>query len=148
MKQRCEFMIHQKDHRAVAAFARSKGSTASDFYREAVSEKLSREQLISRFEQVEASVQSTLDDLRNEVARLRLDLIGDHDRAKQMLRDDMGKSAARVEELLMLFLRNLGPVEEHTAPSGNRSSTSPSTSSRRPAGPGSHADKHPKPVPG
>ena len=115
--KRCEFLIDHSDHKAVVSFVRGSGSTFSDFLRQAVAEKLTREKSIMRLEKIEADLQERADEFRTEIARLRKDLLDDSRRSQELLRADAQMSHKKTQEMTKSFVLWIGGQEAQATPS-------------------------------
>lgn len=106
--KRCEFLIHPKDHEAVSLLVKGTASSFSDFIRQAVAEKLARDQSVSKIELASKQLESLVQEIRVEFGRTRKDLMDDSQRGLELMRQDIGKSMKKNEELNKTFVMMLG----------------------------------------
>ena len=108
MLKRTYFYLADADHKLVARTVASSGVSFSEFVRQAVIEKMDREQVVGQVVQVRQELTSLINDLRADVGRLRTDLMDDQQRGVDLLREDASKSLKKNEELIKLFVLHLG----------------------------------------
>lgn len=121
--KRCEFLIHPQDHAAVARLVRGNGGTFSDFIRQAVVEKLGREQAVDRLEKAKEDLESLVDEMRAEIGRTRKDLMDDNHRGLELIRQDIGRSMKKNEEMNKTFVMLLGGQAAPASPRAPRPSS-------------------------
>lgn len=102
--KRCEFLIDPQYHQAVADAIRGSNASFSDFVRQAVMEKLGRHRVMGQLEKTRDEVDDLLKQLRVEVGRARKDLIEDNQRGIELIREDIGRSMRKNEEMNKTFL--------------------------------------------
>lgn len=136
--KRCEFLLHPDDHKAVSKIVRGNATTFSDFIRQAVIEKLGREHAVARMELASEQLASLVQDMRMEFGRTRKDLMDDQQRGIELMRQDIGKSMKKNEEMNKTFVMMLG---------GQVAPATPAAPQQRPRGPG-RSDDAPMKIPG
>lgn len=106
--KRAYFYIDSKDHQALAREVRGMGGSLSEFVREAVQEKLERDRAVQNAHQVREELSSLVEQMREEVLRMRQDLAQDTQRHLTLIREDANKSLRKSAEAQNVFLKFLG----------------------------------------
>ena len=74
------------------------------FVREAVQEKLDRDRALENSHQVKDELASLVDELRDEIGRVRKDVAEDTQRSLALIREDAAKSLRKTEEMQKTFV--------------------------------------------
>lgn len=106
--KRAYFYIDDKDYKAVSSKLASSGVAFSEFARQAVQEKMDREQIVGQVVVMRNELAGLVNDFRSEIARTRKDLMDDSQRGLELMRQDIGKSMKKNEELNKTFVMMLG----------------------------------------
>lgn len=106
--QRSYFYMTAKDQRELSQALDESGAKLSAFVRDAVREKLDREQVLAQVAQTKTELAQLVQELREEVGRTRRDLMDDSQRSQALMREDLGKSIKKNEELVKTFVLLLG----------------------------------------
>jgi len=123
--RRTYFYIPESDHRAATRAVEAAGLSFSEFVRQALVEKLDRDQVIAQVVQARQELTNLVHDLRGEVGRLRTDLMDDQRRGTELLRQDAHASLKKNEELLKTFVLMLGGQGPAASASTPRKPNSP-----------------------
>lgn len=107
MKRPQRFYIDDADRRLMEAAASQMGTTSSEFVRQAVIEKVEREEVMTRLKQAREQLQEATHELRVEVGRLRTDMLDGHAKSLDQIHELVAKSAQRNERANHQFLKDL-----------------------------------------
>lgn len=115
--RRSYFYLNDAEHNAVHAAIAAKDVKFSEFARQAVAEKLDRHAVLAQVAQVQAELSALVLELRQEVGRLRRELMDDHTRGLELIRQDVARSLKKNEELQKTFVLALAGQAQPTKPS-------------------------------
>ena len=115
--RRCYFYLNDVDHKAILRKLEGEKVGFSEFVREALVEKLDREAVIGHAAQVREELDALVRELRQEIGRTRRDLMDDHARGLELVRQEIAKSMKKNEELQKTFVMALAGQAQPTKPS-------------------------------
>lgn len=115
--RRCYFYLNDVDHKAILRKLEGEKVGFSEFVRQALVEKLDREAVIGHATQVREDLDALVRELRQEIGRTRRDLMDDHARGLELVRQEVGKSMKKNEELQKAFVMALAGQAQPTKPS-------------------------------
>lgn len=115
--RRCYFYLNDMDHKAILRKLEGEKFGFSEFVREALVEKLDREAVIGHATQVREDLDALVRELRQEIGRTRRDLMDDHARGLELVRQEVAKSMKKNEELQKAFVMALAGQAQPTKPS-------------------------------
>lgn len=105
--RRCYFYLNDVDHKAILRKLEGEKVGFSEFVRQALVEKLDREAVIGHATQVREDLDALVRELRQEIGRTRRDLMDDHARGLELVRQEVAKSMKKNEELQKAFVMAL-----------------------------------------
>jgi hypothetical protein len=115
--RRCYFYLNDVDHKAILRNLEGKSAGFSEFVRQALVEKLDREAVIGHAAQAREDLDALVRELRQEIGRTRRDLMDDHARGLELVRQEVAKSMKKNEELQKAFVMALAGQAQPTKPS-------------------------------
>lgn len=98
MSKRVEFALSTTEHQALTRLAKQRGDTAAAVMREALQEKLDRDMLMARVNALAERMDGVVSQMKEEVLRVRDDLIQDQMSAFGAMRDDIDRACAEIAE--------------------------------------------------
>jgi len=102
--RRSYFYLNDADYKAVHAAISAKQLPFSEFARQAISEKLDRQAVLQHTTQVQEDLDAVIAELRQEVGRLRRELMDDNARGLELIRQEVVRSLKKNEELQKAFV--------------------------------------------
>ena len=120
--KRFEVLFPPGEYRALAEAAKTSGMSASAFVRVAVSEKQHRTAARAEVASAGVDLGELVRELRQEVGRLRRDLMDDNARGLELIRQEVVRSLKKNEELQKAFVLALAG---QTAPPSKPSRPAP-----------------------
>ena len=109
--QRVHFYFNDTDHRQFQSFLSEQGIGISEFVRNAVKEKMDRDRIGANVDLARETLEDLADQLRGEMARMRKDVLDDHQRTAALLTEENRASHEKNELLFKAFVRTLAGTE-------------------------------------
>lgn len=100
--------LNEREYAAAVDAAEPGRGGLAKFVREAVQEKIDRDRATEAANQVKEELASLVEQMREEVLRMRQDLAQDTQRHLALIREDANKSLRKSEESQKVFLQFLG----------------------------------------
>ena len=116
--KRFEIRMSVREHQAISRAAEIIGITASEFARQAMTEKQVRNAVLEHIENARTELEVLVRELREETGRIRRDLMDDQQRGLELMRQEIAKSMKKNEELQKTFVMALAGQPARPKPSG------------------------------
>lgn len=114
--KRFELLLPMLEYQAMTRSAKAAGVSASAFVRAAIAEKQDRAAAHAQVLAATADLDGLVRELRQEVGRLRRELMDDHTRGLELIRQDVARSLKKNEELQKTFVLALAGQTQPTKP--------------------------------